>query len=957
MRVWHSAVLAMACTAFFLMAGCGGGGGASNDASPPPPAAAEAPEITAQPVDQRVEVGQGASFSVTAANARAYDWQQSNSGSGWTSTGATGSEILLPTADLSMNGAKYRVVISGTGNSVTSDEVTLTVVYLAPTIVSSPSAQTINVGDGASFSAEARGTDVTLRWQVRTGAGGWTDIAGETSASLILNGPTLDDSGKRYRMVASNASGEVATDEALLTVNLRAGAFKFATQPVNTTIVTGQAARFSADVTGSGPMLQWQVSNDGTTWSDIAGARQVVLTTPADLAVDGNRFRAVARTASEIVTSAAATLKVVSTTRRSLSILAGQAGGSGNADGTGTAARFAAFAAVNKDSSGNIYVTDQCRVRKMTPSAVVSTYAGGWAGCFGSDASGEAIQLRSFGATAIGSTGDVFVSAHEGNAVYKIATDGIVTLLAGSAFEVGTADGTGSAARFTNIGGMAIDASGTLYVTDQVSHTVRKITAGGVVSTLAGKAGVSGSADGGSAAARFKEPGGLAVDTLGNIFVADSGNHTVRRIAPNGQVSTIAGSAGVIGSSDGSGTVARFNHPSSIAIDANGNRYISDSGNHTLRKIHPEGTVSTVAGSPGLQGSTDGTGSSALFAGPGVLAVDDNGNVFVADSFTVRKVTPARVVSTVAGAAPHAGAADGVGGAALFNDPWFVAADAQGNVYVADGFNSRVSKISPSGAVTSFFSGISGSSHLEGVAVDAAGTIFAADSWAHVIIKIAPDGSSEILAGQLGVSGHKDGTGTAALLASPSGLTIDATGNLFVRSAGTIRKITPSGSVTTVAGSGTDPCGSADGPALQARFSCGSGGLVFDQAGNLFIADDQLIRKMASDSTVTTLAGSIADSGVYSADGTGTDARFQFIQGLTIDPAGNLYVADMYNHTIRKITPSGVVSTIAGVSGVSSVAPGNSPLLNRPAGVVFLGSSRLAITSARENVVMTLSLP
>jgi sugar lactone lactonase YvrE len=955
MRVWHSAVLAMACTAFFLMAGCGGGGGASNDA--PPPAAAEAAEITAQPVNLHVEVGQGASFSVTASNARAYDWQQSKGG-GWASTGATSSEILLPTADLSMNGTKYRVVVSGANNSVTSDEVTLTVVYLAPMIVASPAAQTINVGDQAIFSAEARGTDVTVRWQVRTGSSGWTDIAGETSASLVLNGLTLDDSGKRYRMVASNASGEVATDEALLTVNLRAGAFKFATQPVNTTIVTGQAARFSADLTGSGPMLQWQVSTDGTNWSDIAGARQVVLTAPADLAVDGNRFRAVARTASEIVTSSAATLKVVSTTRRSLSILAGQAGGWGNADGTGTAARFAAFAAVNKDSSGNIYVTDQCRVRKMTPSAVVSTYAGGWAGCFGSDASGEAIQLRSFGATAIGSTGEVFVSAQEGNAVYKIATDGIVTLLAGSAFEVGTTDGTGSAARFTNIGGMAIDASGTLYVTDQASHTVRKITAGGVVSTLAGKAGVSGSADGGSAAARFKEPGGLAVDTLGNIFVADTGNQTVRRIAPNGQVSTIAGSAGVIGSSDGSGTVARFNHPSSIAIDANGNRYISDSGNHTLRKIHPEGTVSTVAGSPGLQGSTDGTGSSALFAGPGVLAVDDNGNVFVADSFTVRKVTPARVVSTVAGAAPHAGAADGVGAAALFNDPWFVAADAQGNVYVADGFNSRVSKISPSGAVTSFFSGISGSSYLEGVAVDAAGTIFAADSWAHVIIKIAPDGSSEILAGQLGVTGHKDGTGTAALLASPSGLTIDSTGNLFVRSGdGTIRKITPSGSVTTVAGSSADQCGSADGPALQARFACTGGGLVFDQAGNLFIADGQLIRKMAADGVVTTLAGSIADSGVYSADGTGTDARFQSIQGLTIDPAGNLYAADMLNHTIRKITPSGVVSTIAGVSGVSSVAPGNSPLLNRPAGVVFLGSSRLAITSASENVVMTLSLP
>ncbi len=957
MRVWHSAVLAMACTAF-LMAGCGGGGGGSSE-TPPPPTATEAAKITTQPVAQQVDEGQQASFSVVASNASAYQWQLSKDGAAWTSAGAADSTLVIPATDVSMNGTKYRVIVLGAGNSVTSEEATLTVVYVAPTIVSSPSALTITIGEQAQFIAEARGTDMTVRWQVRSGTSAWTDIADASTATLILNDLTLKDSGKRYRMVASNAKGEVASDEALLTVNLRAGSFEFIVQPVATTIAAGQTAQLSADLNASQALLQWQVGSDGANWNDIAGAHQKVLTVPADLAVDGNRFRAVALTDSEIVTSAQATLSVVSTTHRSLAALAGKAGGSGNADGSGADARFGDLRSVSKDASGNIYVTDQCRVRKINPAGVVGTYVGGWPGCVGRDVSGQAIWLVDFGATAIGGAGEVFVATNRGAAVYKIAKDGTVALLAGSPVEAGTADGTGSAARFASINGMTLDAAGNLYVTDWVSHTVRKITAGGIVSTLAGKAGVSGSADGNSADARFKEPGGLAVDTSGNLFVADSGNCTVRKISPNGHVSTFAGAAGVSGSTDGSGGVARFTYPSSAAVDINGYVFVSDASAHTLREIDPSGRVVTLAGSAGVYGSADGSGSDARFYAPVALTVDGNGNTFVADTLnhTVRKVTAARVVSTVAGTAPHAGAADGIGDTALFNYPTQMTVDTQGNVYVADGFNSRISKISPSGQVISFYSGIFGRSQLEGVAIDSAGNIFATDNWTHVVVKIAPDGSSQIFAGQLTVSGNKDGVGSAALLASPSGLTIDTADNLFVFSGdGTIRKITPGGTVTTVAGS-AGQCGSADGPALQARFGCLGGGLVFDPSGNLFVADGQLVRKLALDGKVTTLAGSNADLGVRSADGTGAEARFQSLRGLTIDPAGNLYAADFFNHTIRKITPTGVVSTVAGVSGISSVVAGSNPLLSRPAGVAYLGSSRLAISSSSENVVLTLTLP
>jgi sugar lactone lactonase YvrE len=249
------------------------------------------------------------------------------------------------------------------------------------------------------------------------------------------------------------------------------------------------------------------------------------------------------------------------------------------------------------------------------------------------------------------------------------------TTLAGPGESPGALDGPGSAARFYAAYGVAVDSASNVYVADTSNHTIRKVTPGGTVTTLAGQAGSDGSADGTGSAARFSFPFGVAVDSAGNLYVADRNNHTVRKVTPGGAVTTLAGLAGSSGSTDGAGSAARFYSPYGVAVDSAGNVYVADRGNFTIRKVTPGGVVTTLAGQAGSWGSADGTGSAARFGdgsfGPSGVAVDSAGNVYVADhgNFTIRKVTAGGEVTTLAGQAGNSGSADGTGSAARFHNP------------------------------------------------------------------------------------------------------------------------------------------------------------------------------------------------------------------------------------------------------------------------------------------------
>jgi streptogramin lyase len=293
------------------------------------------------------------------------------------------------------------------------------------------------------------------------------------------------------------------------------------------------------------------------------------------------------------------------------------------------------------------------------------------------------------------------------------ATPYTFTTLAGSAGNKGSLDGVGSAARFGSRlnaegpFGAAVDSTGNVYVADSGNNTIRKMTPVGtnwVVSTLAGLPGSFGPDDGTGSAARFWNPQGVAVDSAGNVYVADVGSDTIRKVTPAGVVTTLAGLAGSPGSADGTGSAAQFNGPAGVAVDSAGNVYVADTGNSTIREVTPAGGVSTLAGLAGSAGSANGTGTNASFKNPRGVAVDSAGNLYVAEYLndTIRKMTPVGtnwVVTTLAGWAQSAGSADGTGSAARFDFPQQAAVDSAGNVYVTDSGNNTIRKGIPANSV------------------------------------------------------------------------------------------------------------------------------------------------------------------------------------------------------------------------------------------------------------------
>ncbi len=292
---------------------------------------------------------------------------------------------------------------------------------------------------------------------------------------------------------------------------------------------------------------------------------------------------------------------------------------------------------------------------------------------------------------AVAANGTIYVADCANHAIRAVATNGLVTTFAGKVGVPGAADGTGTNAQFNAPTGLAFDLSGNLLVTDTGNATIRKITPAGVVSTLAGLAGKSGFLDGAAGTAEFGAPLGVAVATNGTIYIVDGGNHVIRLLT-NGFVSTLAGNPLIWGSADGPGTNALFNAPCGVALDPHGNLWVSDTDNDTIRKVTPAGLVSTYAGRAGEDGTNDGPVLTARFCRPAELAFDPQGNLIVADSFnhTLRQINTNGLVSTISGKPGTSGDTDGLNGQGRYFNPYGLAFNTNGLLLVADTYNQLI---------------------------------------------------------------------------------------------------------------------------------------------------------------------------------------------------------------------------------------------------------------------------
>ena len=610
------------------------------------------------------------------------------------------------------------------------------------------------------------------------------------------------------------------------------------------------------------------------------------------------------------------------------------------------------IASVAVDQAGNVYVTSNILgnnlVFKVNQQGVLTVVAGnGTQGFSGDGGAATSAALLSPGGLAVDAAGNLYIVDSGNQRIRKVTPVGIITTVAGNGTQGYSGDGgpaTSAAFNFGNYGGLAVDASGDLFIADQGNNRIREVTTDGIIHTVAGN-GIPGySGDGGPATSASLGINaftyvGIALDAAGNLLIADSLNNRIRKVTPGGIITTVAGSGTAGYSGDGGlATRAALDSPTSVAVDAGGNIFIADAFNVRIRKVTPGGIISTVAGG---QYGYSGDGGPATGAAVSLLtgvAVDANDNLFIADSDNnrIRKVTSTGIISTFVGNGLFRFAGDGgpATSAALYY-PRGVAMDLSGNLYIADSYNGRIRKVTPSGIISTVAGNGTGDNSGDGgpatqagllypsaVAVDASGNLFIADTDHNRVRKVTPAGIISTVAGNgfIGYTGD-GGPAISAGLYGPIGLATDGSGNLFIadNQNNVIRKVTPDGIISTVAGNGSQGYSGDGGPALKAELNLPTG-VAVDASGNLFIADtgNDRIRKVTPGGTISTVAGNGTVG--YSGDGGfATSAALALYLGDTIpdnqiavDAAGNLFIPDFYNVRVRVVTPGGIISTLAG---------------------------------------------
>ena len=607
-------------------------------------------------------------------------------------------------------------------------------------------------------------------------------------------------------------------------------------------------------------------------------------------------------------------------------------------NGPATSAQLANPEGLAVDSAGNLFIADayNYRIRKVSNGVITTVAGNGTPGFSGDNGPATSAQLDPGSGLAVDSAGNLFIAEFHNQRIRKVS-GGMISTVAGNGTPGFSGDnGPATSAQLFGPAAVAVDSAGNLYIADSFNQRIRKVS-NGVITTVAGNGAQWFGGDGGPAtSAELWYPSGVAVDSAGNLYIADTFNHRIRKVS-NGVITNAAGGGPSLGD-NGPATSAQVLNPGGVAVDSAGNLYIADSGHNRIRRVS-NGVITTVAGIGTCCFSGDnGPPSSAQVYGPKGVAVDSAGSLYIADSLNnrIRKVSNG-VTTTVAGNGTQGFSGDnGPATSAQLNSPAGVAVDSAGNLYIADTWNNLIRKVS-GGVITTLagngafgFSGDNGpatSAQLAnpvGVAVDSDGDLYLADNWNHRVRKVS-HGVITTVAGNaaMGFSGD-NGPAASAQLVDPEGVAVDSAGNLYIADGGgnRIRKVS-SGVISTVAGNGTYGLGSDHGPAASAQLWDPTG-VVVDSAGNLYIADtgNSCVRKV-SNGVISTVAGN-GTSGFSGDNGPATSAQL-VPEGVAVDSAGNVYIADSYNNRIRLLTPAagtGQAPTIMSVVNAASYIGG-----------------------------------
>ncbi len=674
----------------------------------------------------------------------------------------------------------------------------------------------------------------------------------------------------------------------------------------------------------------------------------------------------------------------------------------------GTSASVAPTSGVAVDHAGNVYFTSRFlhAVFKLDPSGVMTRVAGaGTPGYSGDGGQAVAAQLNVPLGVAADSSGNVYVADAGNNRIRQISADGRISTFAGNGAQGYSGDGkAATSASLSGPYGLAVDAGGALYIADYGNNCIRKVSAGGTISTVAGTGAQGSAGDNGPAtSAQLNLPLGVAVDSSGNLYIADSNNSLIRKVDTTGTISTFAsypwpmgvavdgpgnvyliannsvyklnasgagyrevgtGIGGYAGDG-GPASIAQLDNPLGLAADASGTLYIADQDSGRLRKVLA-GIITTV------EGGGTGDGGPGFFGQlnrPGTVARDSQGNVYINDSanYRIRRIAPNGTISTVAGTGVSGYSGDGKAATAAqlnLSAASGLALDSSGNLYIADSGNGRVRKVDSSGTITTVAGGgifypVNGLLATKayfystsGLAFDASGNLFISDSAVSRIYELgATTGLISRVAGT-GVNGESgDGQpATGAALWVPTSLAVDAKGDLFIDEWWTsrIRKIDgATGIITTVAGTGVMDYSGDGGPASSAALWHPQG-VAVDASGNLYIADMEngLIRAVsAATGIITAIAGIPGCQGDSGDGGPATSACMRFPYGVFADPSGAIYVADAYNNAVRLLTPIGVLplltiqsfhsgSFLQGQNGIYSLTVSNNASAGPTSGTV-----------------------